>query len=326
MSPPEIKSAVELRGSPMKVLLTGGTGFLGKWITQQLDQARIPWVGISRSGEQGLRGDLKLWDLGLPLEDLKKEKFTVFLNMGAIYDFRARPRDIHCTNVNGTLSALIVAKKLKISHFFHLSSIAAVINTPNKVVGENDLYTELPFPDPYGESKALSEKILKQWQGEFQSAVNLRLGILVGDSLGGSPLRMDGPYRMFEIFRALKKNIYYFPFPLILPGHKGAKIPLVPVDRAAFALVELLKQSPETHGFHSLHLVPSEPVEILKLYRDCLGFFWVGPQESETLGKATLQNGAKNSQWPVSLSKRRGLLSPEYALFPKLSYKEIFIR
>jgi len=285
----------------MKILITGSTGFLGRHVTSELDRRGIHWKGISRSGHQAYKGNIKSWNLGLKIDDLQNENFDALLHMGALYDLRAKPQELRMSNISGTLSALIVARKLGIPRFLNLSSIAAVVNSPDNDVGENELFLKNPFPDYYAETKAFGEQLVLQWSQYFESTFNLRMGILVGNTTEGEILRIDGPYHIPETFRKLKKYIYHNPLPLPLPGVNAKGAPIVPVDKAASAIAEVLFKAPGCKGPQTLHMVPSKGVQVEELYQDSLNFLGLGHKKFNLVGKLPFRTDMIVSRWVAKM-------------------------
>lgn len=225
-----------------KVLITGATGFLGKWVVEALktDCPQLSIVALSRqANEQAgvdrvVKADLSRWDAGLDdadIETLKAEKFDLLLHLAGLYDLRVSLEDGYLHNVYGTHNALHLAELLKIPIFSHVSTVAvtmgheqtvdyrtadASIRRPqfydkpteekNTLPVAPDQELRGPFPDHYATTKAEAEKLVRSWSGEFPiRKLILRPGILVGDSKSGKILRVDGPYLAIEAFRRLRK-------------------------------------------------------------------------------------------------------------------------
>ena len=69
----------------LKILVTGGTGFLGKQVVPLLRQNNIVDV-ISRADGAEIKGDLTQWNAGLDIEKLREKKYDIFLHMAGLYD------------------------------------------------------------------------------------------------------------------------------------------------------------------------------------------------------------------------------------------------
>jgi nucleoside-diphosphate-sugar epimerase len=149
------------------------------------------------------------------------------------------------------------------------------------------LDTEANFPDFYAYGKAYAEKMVRHWADGLQSKLILRLGILVGDTVEGNIHRIDGPYHTPEGFKKLRGLIEKWRGPLTLPGRKNSRLPLVPVDSAAKAVVNLCLHSrkEEWQGTRSFHITPKEGVPADTLYRSTLNHLGLPPMEIKLLEK-----------------------------------------
>lgn len=251
----------------IKILLTGGTGFLGKHVLPKLrDFAEVDV--ISRSGKTEVFGDLTRWEAGLDFEKLSQKKYDVFIHLAGLYDLSASHSDCFQQNVVATGTALRIARQLGIPVFINASSVAAAVNTHLSMAQPGDLNFSIPFPDPYSESKALAEKVILNQCENFKLCLNLRFGVLVGDSVSGEIERIDGPYHAPQALEKMRKLIENLPTALPLPGNKNKHLPLVPVDKGADALVGFVKWSQQSgvSGYQSFNLTPKDGLSVRDLY------------------------------------------------------------
>lgn len=261
-----------MQNKKIKIFMTGGTGFLGKEVVSILkNDPRIDLQILSRSKNTKWSGDLSLWNSGLDLKELAKEKFDVFLHLAGLYDLNATYQDIIINNVFGTNTALKLTQELHIPLFINASSVAAVSNMLGQVSPyESNLIN--PFPDPYSEGKALTEVQLKNWSNKSLKKINLRLGILVGNSKTGVIERVDGPYKAVHGFENLKKYIENWPGVFFLPGNEQVRLPFVPVDVAASAVVNMINhglKDPQP-GYFSYHVTPEQGLELRTFYNSIM--------------------------------------------------------
>jgi len=257
-----------------RILVTGGTGFLGKKVVPLLRQ-KFEVDVLSRSGKTEVQGDLTQWNAGLDLEALSRKNYSAFLHMAGLYDLTAEKADCYQHNIAAMGTALKVADVLKIPFFLNTSTVAAAVNSTLPVVKPYDLNFSRPFPDAYSESKAMGEQVLQNWAAQnIQGRVNLRLGILVGDTKNGQIERIDGPYHAGVAFKKIRAVLEAIPTALPLPGNERTRIPLVPVDKAAEAIVNFcawtIKNKPQ--GYSSYHVTPTYGLGVKEFFSSALKY------------------------------------------------------
>jgi len=300
----------------VKILLTGGTGFLGKQVVPKLREFAEVDV-ISRSGNAQVKGDLTRWNGHLDLEALKKNKYDIFIHLAGLYDLSASHMDVFQQNVAATGTALKIARELQIPVFMNASSVAAAINSALNIVCPSDLNFSRPFPDPYSESKALGEQMLLNQAQNFRLSVNLRFGVLVGDTSQGKIERIDGPYHAPKALEKVRKLIESFPGSFPLPGKKSARMPLVPVDKAAEAIVGFAKWSQTTSstGYQSFHVTPKDGLTTKDLYLKTLKHLFVPHHGVTFVNRVPKTLLTKVSKWTVQFPEEQLnylLMFPKY--------------
>jgi len=142
----------------MKVLITGGAGFLGlhlaRYFHAQKHQVSLIDIAEFPKEEYDAKMDLIKGDIR-NLEVLRKSMKgqDVVVHAAAALPLWKK-EDIFSTNVQGTLNVLDLAKKLKIKRVVHVSS-TAVYGVPKKhPIEETDPRVGV---GPYGESKIAAE-------------------------------------------------------------------------------------------------------------------------------------------------------------------------
>jgi UDP-glucose 4-epimerase len=153
--------------SKVKVLLTGGAGYIGSHVAKLLtkyDYEVIIIDNLFSSQPQKVYGRFYKSDLreeGKLLEIIKKEKPDIVLHFASfisVPESIEKPFLYYENNVGNTIKLLSAMKKAGVKNFL-FSSSAAVYGIPEIIpVPET---AELKPINPYGETKAMIEKILR---------------------------------------------------------------------------------------------------------------------------------------------------------------------
>ncbi len=258
----------------MAYFVTGGTGFIGRFLVQTLLKRGEPVYLLMRKSSlkklPALRetwgvddkrliafiGDLAKPNLGIAAEDVKRLKGKVahLFHLAAIYDLAASAEDQQRANIDGTRHAVEFAHAVQAGCFHHVSSIAAAGLYDG--VFREDMFEEAEDLDhPYFRTKHVAEGIVRSrckrpWR-------IYRPGFVVGHSQTGYIDKIDGPYYFFKLIQKMRNTL-----PPWMPtiGIEGGRINIVPVDFVADAL-DYLAHKKGLDG-KCFHLTDPEPYRI----------------------------------------------------------------
>ncbi|MFP4277375.1 MAG: SDR family oxidoreductase [Wenzhouxiangella sp.] len=259
----------------MTYFVTGGTGFIGRNLIDQLLVRRGQIHVLVRRGSKkkfnrlveerwsdhkkrivAVSGDLTKPALGLSSADREAltGKVRHFFHLAAVYDLKASAEDNQIANIDGTRHAIQCAEAIKAGCFHHTSSIAAA--GLYRGTFREDMFEEASGLDhPYFRSKHDSEGLVRKhcsipWRV-------YRPGIVVGHSETGEIDKIDGPYYFFKLIQKMRRML-----PPWVPtlGLEGGRINLVPVDFVARAM-DHIAHKPKLNG-QCFHLTDPSPKRI----------------------------------------------------------------
>ncbi len=216
----------------MAILITGGTGFLGKALTKTLLEKSQRVYSLSRHPPAPaenlipLKGDILLPDLGL--EKVPGDINTV-IHSAALLSFKPSDKDrLYATNYRGTGNVIQWMKRHGITRLYHVST--AYLFSQNH----------------YEISKKMAEVVV-QGQAEIKTTI-LRPGIIIGDS------RVEGlpPVSGFYLgIRACDQAKRWFEkgtklppltFKIRIAGNPQGRLNLIPIDIMAGNIARLMEQ------------------------------------------------------------------------------------
>lgn len=254
----------------MSYFITGGTGFLGRFFLEQLEQREGNIYVLTRAGSEHkfealaqrldqlgdrlipVTGDLTQPNLGL--DDTKiaelRGKITHFCHFAAIYDISASLESQQAANIDGTRNAVGLAGSLEAGCFHHVSSIAA--GGLYHGVFREDMFEEAEnYGHPYFLTKHDSEGIVRN-----ECKVPWRVyrpAMVVGHSKTGEIDKIDGVYYFFKSLQKLRNTL---PPWVPLVGLEGGKFNIVPVDYVVSAMDHIV-HLPDKDG-ECFHLTDQE--------------------------------------------------------------------
>jgi dihydroflavonol-4-reductase len=237
LAPNKFSSGEDLNSSDYRVLVTGGTGFLGAYIIENLVQKGMSVRAIRRSAKlpffiaphifdkvEWVEGDvLDVVSLYEAMQDV-----DAVIHSAAHVSFHKKDRhQMYQVNVEGTANVVNAAIDNYVPRFVHVSSVAALGRTNKaELIDENRKWEENKNNTHYAITKYKAE--LEVWRG-FAEGLE---GVIV------NPTAILGYGDWHSSSCAIFKNIYN-EFPWYTKGING----FVGVEDVAEAAVQLLRSS-----------------------------------------------------------------------------------
>ena len=204
----------------MKVIITGGAGFIGSNLTEFLIEKNFE-ITIIDNFSTGKRENISRYGTHVELikaDISKKGKWTTafkdanfVVHLAAIAEIVPsinNPREYFSTNVSGTLNVLEAVRKSKIRKLIYAAS-SSCYGIPSEFPTKED--SPLKPMYPYALTKMMGEQIVEHWSAVYKiPAISLRLfnvygprartsgtygavlGVFLAQKLAGKPLTIVG--------------------------------------------------------------------------------------------------------------------------------------
>ncbi|MEK3881116.1 alpha/beta fold hydrolase [Paenibacillus sp. FSL M7-0420] len=259
------------------ILLTGGTGFIGRQLVEELLTEEVMIFLLVRSKSKATRafqekgifneaamhfieGDLTKPDLGLSDEDKERVLRTdVIIHAGGQMDIQATTQEATSVFLNGAKHISEFAKRIHqlkgLQQFIHVVGYMSPFDDTNSKVAI-DVFQEghdyLKIKNPYERTKFLADLYIRQQA----SAIGYPLSVInpptvIGSSTTGSTEQVAGLGLLVE---SMRRGL--MP---VIPGGKGYKLPLIANDALAKFIVQVVKQEPSS--IQTYTLVPDQPLD-----------------------------------------------------------------
>jgi nucleoside-diphosphate-sugar epimerase len=195
--------------NPLKVLVTGGSGFLGQAIVREFLEADCPvpvaelrildlkdYDGPSDDRIHFLKGDIcNPAEMGHACEGI-----DLVIHSAALVDWGTRrPEEVYHANFEGTENLVRACKEMGVPYLVHTSSLDTVITgKPLVNIDESQPYPEKHL-NMYCESKYLAEKLVLAENSETLMTCALRPADIYGEG---------DPYHMPPLIDMAKSGFY----------------------------------------------------------------------------------------------------------------------
>ena len=241
----------------MRYFVTGGTGFIGRFLVERLlARQGTVYVLVREESEHkldGLRERLGAspsqifavyGDLTDPVlvtdaagKDLAGTIDHVF-HLAAVYDMDMDDDTADRVNVEGTRNVVAFVNALGGTVRLHHVSSVAIAGADYAGVFTEEMFEEgQRLSHPYYRTKFESERIVRD-----ESRVPFRIyrpGMVVGSSETGEMDKIDGPYYFFKRIKTIRDRV---PKWLPILGVEGGHMPVAPVDYVAAAIDQINAQ------------------------------------------------------------------------------------
>lgn len=284
------------------ILITGITGFLGRYIAKELLNNGYKIFALARAMNNKtatqrvyealdfafddecksdiiqkrvvvIEGDITRTDFGIKItkeSTLMNNKIDIVYHCAALTNLAA-PLEFHrMVNVEGTRNILELAMNLKkrnpLLKMCHISTIFVAGKYKEKFA-ESDLENKQSFNNFYEQSKYEAEKLLKEYVKKGLNIVTFRPSIIVGDYKKGK----TSNFRLiYQPLRHFIKGIFKK-----YPGDLNCKLNIINVDKVALSIFSLA----ENGEMPVYHIVSANSITLSFLLESAKRYFKFKPPE-----------------------------------------------
>lgn len=243
----------------MKYLVTGATGFIGRFLVEQLLARRSATVYVVMRRASAARMDalhealdadghrlIPVWGditrdgvIDAAARDELAGTIDHVFHLAAVYDMNMTDAQADRVNNGGTANMVALAAALASDNqrkpvFHHMSSVAVAGADYDGVFTEAMFDVDQRLQHPYYRTKFESEAIVRE-----RASVPWKIyrpGMVLGHSQTGQIDKIDGPYYFFPAIKALRDRL---PKWLPLLGIEGGRMPIAPIDYVVEATVHI---------------------------------------------------------------------------------------
>jgi len=154
----------------MKILLTGGSGFIGSYVLRFLVEAGYHVNVLVRDPSKLLVNNnrlIKVFHGNInSIESVNKpiEGCDTVIHLAALVSSTAQNQsDFYESNLHGTRNLLIASEKHEVKKFVFTSSLSAHSFINNKIINEESLIEPDKYFSSYAESKSRAEKLVMEY-------------------------------------------------------------------------------------------------------------------------------------------------------------------
>lgn len=154
----------------MKALVTGGGGFLGRYIVERLVQrgdevsifCRGAYPEIEQMGVAVIRGDLRDENsVGEACQGME-----MVFHVASMIDMWGKASDFRAVNIDGTRNVLDACQKAGVSRLIHTSTASVVFSSKDMENVDESVPYSKKFLSAYPASKAVADRMVLEANGE----------------------------------------------------------------------------------------------------------------------------------------------------------------